>query len=78
MRQGSGNTKRYHLNNTLLYSPSNPRRASKLNTTTITQTPHESMPAIIGGQGGGEPGSRIEKVNCRAISISSSSSSIHM
>ena len=59
---GSGKTKRYHLNDLLLY---NPRSAFKLNDTTILQTSHGTVSAVIGGRGGGEPGSRAVFLNSR-------------
>lgn len=59
---GSGKTKRYHLNDRLLY---NPRSAFKLNDTTIMQTSHGIVPVIISGQGGGEPGSRAVFLSSR-------------
>ena len=59
---GSGKTKRYHLNDLLLY---NPRSAFKINDTTILQTSHGKVPTVIGGRGGGEPGSRAVFLSSR-------------
>lgn len=59
---GSGKAKRYHLNGPLLY---NPRSAFKINDTTILQTSHGTVPAVIGGRGGGEPGSRAVFLSSR-------------
>lgn len=59
---GSGKTKRYHLNDLLLY---NPRSAFKLNDTTILQKSHGTVPAVIGERGDGDPGSRAVFLNSR-------------
>lgn len=53
---GSGKTKKYNLNDLLLY---NPWSAFKINDTTILQMSHGTVSAVIGGRGGGEPGSRV-------------------
>ena len=59
---GSGKIKRYHLDNILLY---NSWSTFKINDTIILQTSHGTVPVIIGGQKGGEPGSRAVFLSSR-------------
>ncbi len=58
---GVGKTKRYHLDDILLY---NPRSSFRIGNSVIHQGPHGTTPAIIGGHGSGEPGVRAVFLHC--------------
>lgn len=59
---GEGVTKKYHLNDILLYKD---RRPFHLDDVEVAQGPHGTNPAVIGGRGTGEPGSRAVFLRAR-------------
>lgn len=58
---GVGKPKRYHLDDILLY---NPHSSFRIGNSVIHQGSHGTTPAIIGGHGSGEPGSRAVFLHC--------------